>query len=192
MNQPTDLEMELQQWFSRTGKQTLRELGVRAGDVALDLGCGPGRFTVPLAQAVSPGGKVMAVDRNPDALNQLTERLEAWASSCQVQCVRTDGPGALKALDDRSLDVVLLFDVLQHMEDWDALLDHLSRAIKPDGLLLVYPAAVPHPGRVDMDRFGALAEDHGFQAAGRRDVRLPHAYSVVDDKVYLFRRLAIR
>jgi ubiquinone/menaquinone biosynthesis C-methylase UbiE len=34
---------------------------VQEGQAAVDLGCGPGFFTLPLAQMVGPSGRVMAV-----------------------------------------------------------------------------------------------------------------------------------
>jgi ubiquinone/menaquinone biosynthesis C-methylase UbiE len=186
---PTDLEKEIRAWFDGTGADLFRELGLQPGHVAIDLGCGPGRFTVPLAQVVSPGGRVIAVDRSPDALKQLAERLDTWAPSCNVECLETDGPAALGDMEPHSLDAALIFDVLQHMKDWDALLTDLARALKPDGRIVVYPAAVPHPDSVDMSRFGQLAQTHGFRNAGDRTLRLPHAHSVVEDRVHLFQRV---
>ncbi len=35
---------------------------VAAGDTAIDFGCGPGFFTLPMAELVGPGGRVVAVD----------------------------------------------------------------------------------------------------------------------------------
>ncbi len=47
------------------------------GMEVLDAGCGPGRLTVPLAKAVRPGGRVVALDAQPAMLEKLKGRLRA-------------------------------------------------------------------------------------------------------------------
>ena len=43
----------------------LRELGLRSGQTALDLGCGPRGILDLLAEAVGPGGRVVGLDADP-------------------------------------------------------------------------------------------------------------------------------
>jgi ubiquinone/menaquinone biosynthesis C-methylase UbiE len=45
------------------------------GDTVLDLGCGPGYFSLPLARMVGPGGTVIAVDVQEEML-ALTGKLQ--------------------------------------------------------------------------------------------------------------------
>src|SRR5579864_7428665 len=42
--------------------ETLAALKLKRGDIVADIGAGSGLFEAPLAHAVSPGGKVYAVD----------------------------------------------------------------------------------------------------------------------------------
>src|SRR5204862_7115996 len=44
----------------------LDQVGLRPGDSAIDLGCGPCGVVELLAQRVSPGGRVVGLDANPD------------------------------------------------------------------------------------------------------------------------------
>lgn len=47
----------------------VRAAGVTPGQTLADVGCGPGLFTLPMARAVAPGGKVFAVDINQSVLD---------------------------------------------------------------------------------------------------------------------------
>lgn len=63
--------------YSRAGwqlpDQVIAAMGVRPGDVVADLGSGSGYFTLRLAEAVGPTGRVYAVDVDAQALADLRE-----------------------------------------------------------------------------------------------------------------------
>ncbi len=44
---------------------------IKPGSIAIDIGCGPGYFTVPMAEMVGPSGKVIAVDLQRKMLDKL-------------------------------------------------------------------------------------------------------------------------
>lgn len=54
--------------------QFLRQFGLQPGQTALDLGCGPGFWTLPLAEIVGPTGKVWALDVSQEMLDTLAEQ----------------------------------------------------------------------------------------------------------------------
>ena len=47
-------------------------LGLKPGQTVVDVGAGPGVFSFPLAQGVSPGGKVYAVELDQGFLDPIT------------------------------------------------------------------------------------------------------------------------
>ncbi len=51
--------------------QFLQQFAVQPGHAALDLGCGPGFWTLPLADIVGPTGKVWALDVSQEMLDTL-------------------------------------------------------------------------------------------------------------------------
>ena len=49
--------------------QLLKDVGIKAGQVVLDFGCGSGTYTVPAARTVGDKGKVYALDKDSKVLN---------------------------------------------------------------------------------------------------------------------------
>ncbi len=54
----------------------LANLGVRLGQTILDMGCGNGFYSLPLAKMVGPTGRILAVDIQPEMLVMLRTRAE--------------------------------------------------------------------------------------------------------------------
>ncbi|NBD35533.1 MAG: methyltransferase domain-containing protein, partial [Chloroflexi bacterium] len=58
----------LRRWDVRNA---LSNAGLRSGETVLELGPGPGAFTIDAAQRVGPEGKVIAVDIQPEMITQV-------------------------------------------------------------------------------------------------------------------------
>ena len=177
------------EWFERDGVASLRQLGFAPGQRVIDFGSGPGRFTAPLSRIVGPGGGcVIAIDRSADGMERLRQRVRAHGRESAVEAVLADDGDGFSAMAVGPVDAVLAFDVLQHVKDREGFFGAVWEALRPGGVFYVYPAAVPHPGRIDMDAVRAALARHAFREAGRRRIRLPHAGNMVTDDVYLFAR----
>jgi ubiquinone/menaquinone biosynthesis C-methylase UbiE len=57
-----------------TRPNSCSSFGLQPGQVALDLGCGPGFWTLPLAEIVGPTGKVWALDVSQEMLDTLAKQ----------------------------------------------------------------------------------------------------------------------
>jgi ubiquinone/menaquinone biosynthesis C-methylase UbiE len=109
----------------------LRDVGIKPGFHVLDYGCGPGSYTVPLAELVGEIGKIYALDIHPLAI----QRVQRIASKKQLANVETILSDCKTGLPDNSIDVILLYDVLHALSDSDGVLKELHRVLKPDGIL---------------------------------------------------------
>jgi ubiquinone/menaquinone biosynthesis C-methylase UbiE len=144
-------------------RRILRGL-VNEGDVAIDLGCGPGFFTLPLAEMVGQTGSVIAVDVQQEMLDRLRARAEkaGLASRIQFHHSGAEGPGTLGPAD-----FALAFWMLHEVRDKPAFLRQVHASLKAGGtLLLVEPS-----GHVSKSRFAATVEL--VQAAGFSPVARP-------------------
>ncbi len=180
---------EIDLWFKTEGADTLRKMGIRSGQHILDFGCGPGRYTIPLAQVVRPNGRVIAVDSNPLAIFRLHRQLDRWKLTDSVTVARGDGGKAIRDIAPGSLDAVLFFDVIQHVKDRNLLFEQVHRILKPSGTVYLYPSAVPHPHRVDMDSVTEALTACDFTPCSSVDLRLLHRTHRMTDRVHVFERL---
>jgi SAM-dependent methyltransferase len=174
-------------WLREGGATCLRSLGIRKGDRVLDFGCGPGGYAIPLAQIVGPSGRVIAIDKSAERL----ATLRGWLDDCPhreiVDVYETDGGLTLDWLEEESLDAALLFDVLQHVPDWNSLFASVHRALTPGGLLLINPSHLSHPGKVDVERMKSLLLRRGFSLEGTRRGRVMHYHFLHNEEIFIFR-----
>lgn len=100
---------------------------------AVEIGCGYGTFTLPVAQRIA--GTLHAFDIEPDMIRCTAERVrQGGVGNVQLQQrdVLTDGFGLAPA----SVDAVLLFNIL-HTEEPERLLRLSAEAVCVGGRLLV-------------------------------------------------------
>jgi demethylmenaquinone methyltransferase/2-methoxy-6-polyprenyl-1,4-benzoquinol methylase len=89
--------------FPRARRKAVAALGLKRGDVVLEIGAGTGRNFPYLVDAVGPSGTVIAVDASPGMLAEARKLIErrGWSN---VQLLQQD---AAKLQIDRDLDGVL-------------------------------------------------------------------------------------
>ncbi|MCK4295810.1 MAG: class I SAM-dependent methyltransferase [Candidatus Marinimicrobia bacterium] len=131
------MKTDLEKWLASEGKIFLKEIGVEKGQVILDFGCGVGHYTIPVAKVVGKEGKVYAVDKDSEALNQLMQTAKSEGLK-NIEPINTQEELKIE-LKDESVDVVLLYDVLHYMDQRRKILDEIRRVLKPGALLSVYP-----------------------------------------------------
>jgi protein-L-isoaspartate O-methyltransferase len=141
----------------------VRALDVSPGQVVADAGCGPGRLTAPLARAVGPDGRVVAVDIQQGMLDRARAKTRA-AGLDNVEFIRTAlGAGRLGS---RRFDRIAMAAVLGEIPDRPAAMAELFGALKPGGVLAVAELIFdPHFQREATVR--RLAEAAGFRPGER-------------------------
>jgi len=105
-----------------------------AGKDVLDAGCGTGYGSLILAEAGA--SSVTGIDLADEAVSAASERLGDRGSVVQ---------GDLRELpfEDDSFDLVVCFEVIEHVEAGAAVVAEFRRVLRPDGVLLV---SSPNPG----------------------------------------------
>jgi SAM-dependent methyltransferase len=126
-------------------EQTLRTAGLTTGQTVVDLGCGPGYFTLPAAGIVGPRGTVYGVDVQPEMVEVCRQRAtEAGVHNVKVHL----SAGSQVPLPDGIAGIVLVSLVLHEVEDPVALLREARRLLAPGGEVAVIelPKDVGPPG----------------------------------------------
>lgn len=126
-------------WLSRPERiqeenpqEMLEQLNLKDGLVVCDLGSGDGYHTVQMAPRVGPTGKVVAVDIQPQMLQELSRRL----AEMKLENVETVlGELWDPKLQEKSVDLVLMVDVYHEFSHPVQMLSALRNALKPNGLI---------------------------------------------------------
>jgi arsenite methyltransferase len=132
------LSRQLETNYSRRDFQRRRELvqhALRAqpGDRILDVGCGPGFYVAALLDRVGSAGMVVGIDVSADMLAIATRRSEGHNNVRFHQTSATSLP-----VGDASFDAALSVQVLEFVEDVDAALAEVHRALRPGGRLVLW------------------------------------------------------
>ncbi|MBW2105401.1 MAG: class I SAM-dependent methyltransferase [Deltaproteobacteria bacterium] len=115
----------------RLPKNKLNEIGIKSGFHILDYGCGPGNYSIVAAQLVGNSGKVYALDIHPLGIKIVQE----MASDKGITNIENICSDCATGLEDRSIDVVLLYDTFHDLMDPDGVLKELHRILEPNFIL---------------------------------------------------------
>jgi trans-aconitate 2-methyltransferase len=112
------------------GKKVLARLSLRGDEVVLDAGCGTGRLTADLLEAL-PRGRVVGVDLSQNMLHSAREHLTAQCGA-RVRLVECD---LLHLPFEHAFDVIVSTASFHWVLDHDQLFANLHAALVPGGLL---------------------------------------------------------
>jgi SAM-dependent methyltransferase len=113
-------------------------LGLRPGDLLLDLGCGFGRHAY---EGLRRGARVVACDMATDELSEVRALFEAMVlageAPPQGMAVTAAGDATRLPFPDGTFDRVIASEVMEHIPGDDEALEELHRVLRPGGVLAV-------------------------------------------------------
>ena len=86
--------------------RSLEIAGIKPGQKVMEVGCGPGFFTIPAAKIVGTDGIVCAIDVNPRAVKRVEEKIRKYGVD-NIKPIL--GNAANTELQDSSVDLVFIF-----------------------------------------------------------------------------------
>lgn len=146
------------------GKKVLSRLRLRGDEVVLDAGCGTGRLTAELAEAL-PHGRVVAIDLSQNMLKSAREHL-GEAFRWHVNLVTCD---LLRLPFKRVFNGIVSTAALHWVLDHDELFLNMRQALLPSGWLEAQCGGGPNLARLRgrADKLAATAEFAPFFAGFR-------------------------
>jgi SAM-dependent methyltransferase len=111
----------------------LRQIGIEPGMTVLDLCCGDGYFTAPLAKLVC--GKVHALDLDPVMIDQAKAEVTRQGTSV-LQWICADARDITKLLPE-PVDYILMANTFHGVPDQAGLARSASAVLRPQGLLAI-------------------------------------------------------
>jgi ubiquinone/menaquinone biosynthesis C-methylase UbiE len=160
----------------------VRLLRLQRGTTVADIGAGSGYFTVRMARAVGPDGKVFATDMQPGMLELLGK---AVAAAKLTNVVPVLGAADNPRLPAGSIDLALMVDVYHELSQPQTVLRHIRDALKPDGRLVLIEYRAEDPAvpirpehKMTKAQVRLEVEPEGFRQASVHD-DLPRQHLIV-------------
>jgi 2-polyprenyl-3-methyl-5-hydroxy-6-metoxy-1,4-benzoquinol methylase len=124
-------------------KRLIRECGIRPGMRVLDIGCGAGDVALLLAESVGPSGQVVAIDREPRAIERTRDRALAAGHRNLEALVATEDT----IRNSSPFDAAIGRYVLLHQPDPIRMIATVSTLVRSGGVVAFHEIANYHPNR---------------------------------------------
>lgn len=152
----------LDNWIRRLFQPPKKLIGeyISPGITVIDLGCGPGHFSIDMAKMVGASGQVIAVDLQSEMLKKTEQKAIRYQVSKQMifhQCKQD-------TLDlDVKADFILAFYMVHETPDTKIFLQEVKGLLKPNGSLLVVEPYF-HVSKSKFNSMLDVAKDVGLRA----------------------------
>ena len=163
---PVERAGSLDNIFRRWLQNPQKILGpyLEEGMTVVDIGCGPGFFSIEMAQMVGKTGRVIAVDLQEGMLEKVREKITGTELEERItlhKC-RQESIGL-----DEKIDFLLAFYLIHEVPEKEGLFHEISSLLKPKGKMLI----VEPPFHVSETAFKTTLES--AEKAGLRLLRRP-------------------
>jgi len=150
-------------------RRNVGALGVDPGMSIADFGSGSGAYVLLIAEALANSGHVYAIDVQRDLLRRIkNDAHKRGFKNVEVIWTDLEHPGASK-IADRTLDLVLISNLLFQIVDKEAVLSEAWRILRPTGRLAIIDWNESYGGMgpikqdvVSKEKTLALARSAGF------------------------------
>ncbi|MFC1738030.1 class I SAM-dependent methyltransferase [Planctomycetota bacterium] len=107
---------------------------IEEGMTVLDLGCGPGFFSIDIAQMVGNSGRVIASDLQEGMLQKLRDKIKGTELEERIKLHKCEEN---KIGLSENVDFILAFYVVHEIPNQDEFFNDVESLLKPNGQILI-------------------------------------------------------
>lgn len=155
------LDSRMRRWLQNP--ERILKPYVREGMTALDMGCGPGFFSIELAVLVGPSGHVIACDLQPGMLEKLGAKIRGTDLARRITLHPCE---ADRICVTEKVDFVLAFYVMHELPDHRAFFEEMASLLNPGGQLFIVEPPL-HVSRAAFEETLRQATAAGFSVESR-------------------------
>ena len=158
------LDSKIRRWLQNPEK--ILESYVKRDITAMDIGCGPGFFTLPIAQLVGENGRVIAADLQEGMLQKLHQKIKGTEFEERIRLHKCEQD---KIGITEKVDFVLAFYMVHEIPNQDNFFKELKSLLKENGSIFIVEPKLFHVSKKAFENMLLKAE-----SAGLKPVEYPH------------------
>lgn len=155
------LDNRVRRWIQNPQK-ILRHY-IKEGMTVVDIGCGPGFFSIDMAQMVSETGRVIAVDLQEEMLQKIRGKIQGTELERRITLHKCeDNKIGLSEI----VDFVLLFYMVHEVPNKEKFFNEIGSILKPNGQIFIVEPPF-HVSKTAFEETIRKARDAGFMEIER-------------------------
>ncbi len=133
---------------------------VKEGMTALDIGCGPGFFSVEMAKMVGESGLVIAADLQEGMLQKVKNKIQGTEIEKRVKLHKCE---EYKIGVSENVDFVLAFYMVHEVPDQKKFFEEIKSILKPNGKALIVEPKLFHVSKGAFKESVMTAKEIGLE-----------------------------
>ena len=151
------LDNTLRRWLQNP--QKILAPYMKEGMTVLDVGCGPGFFSMEIAKMVGRRGKVISADLQEGMLQKLRDKIKGTEFEERMKLVHCDKD---KINVQERVDFILAFYMVHEIIDKNSFFKELKNILNEKGQFLIVEPKLFHVSQKEFEGTIKLAENNGF------------------------------
>jgi len=147
---------------------------ITEGMKVLDIGCGPGYFTIEIAKIIGNKGKVFAMDLQEGMLQKICDKIKGTELENRIFLIKNERDSF--GIPEK-VDFILAFYMVHEVPDKEALFKGLKENLKKNGQLLLVEPKLFHVTRKEFKLTIEAAKKCGFET--RKGPKLLFSFSAI-------------
>jgi ubiquinone/menaquinone biosynthesis C-methylase UbiE len=155
----SSLDSKIRRWFQ--DPQKILAPYIKDGMTALDIGCGPGFFSIELAKLVGETGKVIAADLQQGMLQKLQDKIKGSILEERIKLKKCEKDNINVS---EAVDFILTFYMVHEVPDKNTFFKQLYSVLKNQGQYLLVEPKLFHVSQKEFQSTITLAQNNGFES----------------------------
>lgn len=140
----------------------------------LDIGCGPGFFSIEIAKMVGVNGKVFSVDLQEGMLKKIRDKILGTSLEGIIETIKCEED---EIVLPEKVDFILAFYMVHEVPDKEKLFETLLNLLNEKGKLLIVEPKFFHVSKKEFELTIDSAREMGFKAT--QGPKLPFSFSSI-------------
>jgi len=161
------LDGKIRKWLHNP--QKILSPFVKEGMKVLDVGCGPGFFSIEIARLVGANGKVISADLQEGMLERIRQKIRGSGLEERMKLVKCDKDNINVS---EKVDLILAFYMVHEVPAKGTFFTQMRSLLKDGGKLLLVEPKFFHVSREEFQETLNIAEKNRFKVQSGPKIRL--------------------